>query len=133
MVDGRLSPEGSLIAYTSATTGQPEVYVDAFPTPAAQPEQVSKGGGRFPRWRGDGRELYFAAGDELMAVKVAPSGTTPFGVPTRLFTLPAARHYAVSPDGAKFLVPVSMTPSSSSLRLTLNWFSSLSAMDEPQR
>jgi Tol biopolymer transport system component len=127
--DGRLSGDGKYIAYVSRKTGRAEVYVDTFPTPAEHPERISADGGQSPRWRRDSREIYFAASDQLMAVSVTPGGTTPFGVPTKLFTLPAARGYAVMPDGSKFLVLAPRTSPSSSLKLSLNWFASLPVKD----
>src|SRR5204863_9536000 len=64
---GRVSPDGRYIAYQSGKTGKAEVYVDTFPTPASHPDQISVAGGIQPRWRGDGKELYFVDGDQLMA------------------------------------------------------------------
>ena len=122
--DGRLSPDGKYIAYRYLEAGQGEVYVDTFPVPAARPERISRAGGRFPRWRRDSRELYFMAGNELMAVKVSPGARRPFGVPTSLFKLPATSGYVVSPDGSKFLVLVPRPSHSNSFKLTLNWFAS---------
>ncbi len=126
---GRLSPDGAHIAYVSAKSGRTEVYVDTFPTPAGRPQQISTNGGRFVHWAGNGRELYFVAGDDLMAVPVSPRATARFGVPERLFKLSAPRQFAGSADGAKFLVVEQRTSPSSSLKLTLNMFSSLAARD----
>lgn len=57
---GRFSPDGHGIAYTSDETGTPEVYVQPFPTTGAK-WQVSSMGGSDPQWRGDGRELFYVA------------------------------------------------------------------------
>ena len=61
--DARVSADGQRIVYWSRETGQQEIFVDSFPSPGAHPVQVSHGGGGFPRWRADGRELYFIVGD----------------------------------------------------------------------
>jgi len=88
---------------------------------------VSRSGGGLPRWRGDGRELYFVAGTgELMAVAFPPGSQAPLGGPTRLFKLPPEVFgYAVSADGSQFLVPEPRSVGSSSIGLILNWAASL--------
>ena len=107
---GRLSPNGSWVAYTSNETGREEVYVQAFPTPG-QRTIVSAGGGFDPVWRGDGRELYYFHGDQLMAASLAPGAPgQPPRVRTRtpLFRAPyhhyANANYDASPDGNRFVV-----------------------------
>jgi Tol biopolymer transport system component len=54
----KFSPDGRWVAYHSAESGRNEVYVQSYPDPRTR-LQVSSGGGEVPRWRGDGRELYF--------------------------------------------------------------------------
>jgi Tol biopolymer transport system component len=67
---GQLSPDDHWMAYTSDKTGQREVYVVAFPS-GIDERKVSVAGGNQPRWRDDGKELYFVAADgKLMAVGV---------------------------------------------------------------
>ena len=66
--------------------------------------QVSTDTGRRPRWRADGRELFFlAVPDRLMAVDVEPGAVPRFGTPRELFRFPADG-YEVAPDGQKFVV-----------------------------
>ena len=78
------SPDGRFIAYTSNESGRFEVYVQTLPPPARK-WPISVNGGYEPRWRADGRELYYLADDrKLMAVPVS-SGAVPFGVPRPLF------------------------------------------------
>ena len=55
---GQISPDGKWIAYTSNSTGRPEVYVQPFPEGAGR-WQVSFHGGDWPRWRGDSKELFY--------------------------------------------------------------------------
>lgn len=115
----RLSADGLHVAYVSRETGQQEVFVDSFPSPSARPLQVTHGGGSYPRWSGDGRELFFIAGDRLMVVPVSTGSPVSVGNASALFTLPSAS-YAVHPDGQRFLVLVPTAPASSTVRITLN-------------
>jgi eukaryotic-like serine/threonine-protein kinase len=59
---GQVSPDGRWIAYRSDESGKSEIYVSPFPRPAGK-LQVSINGGVQPRWRRDGRELYYLAFD----------------------------------------------------------------------
>src|SRR5271155_4515738 len=66
--NGMISPDGKWVAYASNESGDWEIYVTTFPT-AAGKWQVSQGGGTEPRWRGDGKEIfYIGAGSTLTAV-----------------------------------------------------------------
>src|SRR5512133_3121725 len=67
---GQFSPDGRYVAYVSDESGREEVYVTQFPATGSR-WQVSQGGGTEPRWRRDGRELFFFAPDDrLMAAQV---------------------------------------------------------------
>jgi hypothetical protein len=109
----QVSPDGRWLAYASSQTGRGEIYVKPFPEGAGGPWQVSTDGGQFPRWRGDGKELYFYYQNSLIAadIRVTGSSVDP-GVPRMLFRLPnpnlAGGHpyyirYAVTADGQRFL------------------------------
>ena len=109
---GTFSPDGRWIAYTSDESGGHEVYVRPFP-PSGGKWQVSTAGGFSPRWRPDGRELfYIGLTRKMMAVEVKAAGATfERGVPKPLFelrtllgTMAVGNHYAVSRDGRRFLV-----------------------------
>src|SRR5262249_40493789 len=56
--EAQISPDGRWLAYISNESGKFEVYVDSFPKPAGK-QQISTEGGSQPRWRGDGKELYY--------------------------------------------------------------------------
>jgi hypothetical protein len=106
----QFSPDGKWIAYTSDESGAPEVYVQTFPVPGGK-RRISTSGGSQPRWRQDGKELFYIAGDrKLMAVDVKLGAMLEAGVPKTLFaarilTLTAYRnHYAVTADGQRFLI-----------------------------
>jgi dipeptidyl aminopeptidase/acylaminoacyl peptidase len=57
---GQISPDGKWIAYTSNSTGRNEVYVQPFPSGSGR-YQISFHGGDWPRWKGDGKELFYHA------------------------------------------------------------------------
>src|SRR5262249_41250316 len=73
---GRFSPDGRWIAYISDESQQLEVHLRPFPGPGGK-QQVSIAGGREPRWRGDGKELFYLAADnKLMAAELKVKGST---------------------------------------------------------
>ena len=70
-IHGNFSPDGRFVAYTSNESGRFQVYVQTFPL-SDRKWQVSTDGGYEPRWRGDGREIYYLSEDrKLMAVSVS--------------------------------------------------------------
>ena len=70
----QFSPDGKWVAYSSTESGNVEVYVRPFPASSGGKWLVSNGGGNQPRWRPDGKELfYITPGSELMAVPAAPA------------------------------------------------------------
>jgi Tol biopolymer transport system component len=104
------SPDGSFIAYTSNESGRFEVYVQSLRSPARK-WPISVNGGYEPRWRADGRELYYLADDQkLMAVPVS-AGAVPVGVPRPLFQTEVhtgvsslRTRYVPNRDGTRFLI-----------------------------
>src|SRR5271165_2381797 len=77
-----LSPNGKWLAYQSDESGRNEVYVTAFPGPGGK-WQVSNGGGSFPSWTADGKQLYYGNGDKLMVVPIQNVETFfQFGAPS---------------------------------------------------
>jgi Tol biopolymer transport system component/predicted Ser/Thr protein kinase len=123
-VRATFSPDGKWVAYVSDESGREEVYVTSFPARSGR-RQISTGGGRRPRWRSDGRELFYAArGGKVMTVEVGPGGE--FGPPTELFQIRGAREYAVAPDGQRFLVDVGIeNPTTAPATVVLNWTADL--------
>jgi serine/threonine protein kinase/Tol biopolymer transport system component len=132
----RVSPDGRWIAYRSQEMPRNEVYVESFPAPGGGKWQVSANGGTYPRWRRDGRELFYHGLDgRLMAVPVSGGQALEFGVPTALFDLRALggpltpliggagflAQYDVSRDG-RFLVNVPVEDTSgSAIHIIVNW------------
>jgi serine/threonine protein kinase len=110
--NGQISPDGKWVAYASNESGDWEIYVTTYPT-AAGKWQISRGGGTEPRWRGDGKEIfYIGAGSTLTAVPVSSEGTFAAGNPTPLFRTQLRAQvsstdqfsYDVTKDGQRFLV-----------------------------
>jgi serine/threonine protein kinase len=122
---GAFSPDGHWVAYVAQEAGRPEVFVAPFPWTGAK-WQVSNGGGAGPRWRGDGKELFYFDLNGITAVEVDGSGSA-FQVAGSklLFRLPLrgiiAREYAPSRDGQRFIAVSPSEGSSQSLTLVQNW------------
>jgi Tol biopolymer transport system component len=125
---GQFSPDGRWVAYVSDESGALDVYVRSFP-PSGARWRISPSGGSQPRWRRDGKELYFVAADEtLVAVTVVAGDTFEVGTPRRLFKTnipdggPLPMNYAVTRDGQRFLIH-SITDDSPkwSTSVLLNW------------
>ncbi|MDE3179081.1 MAG: serine/threonine-protein kinase [Acidobacteriota bacterium] len=121
------SPDGKWLAYASDESGRWEVYVVAFPQGNGK-RQVSAGGGLLPRWRRDGKELFYLSGNELMAAGIQEKeGSLEIASPQALFTASVAPGvewwpYDVAADGKKFIVVSQMTQSSPApLTLVVNW------------
>ncbi len=127
--NAKLSPDGRWLAYTSDESGRFEVYVTSFPG-ASGKWQVSTDGGDFPRWRGDGRELYYMApGNVVTAVAVAGTGAAvTVEQPRALFkTNPPNQPgypYAVTGDGQRFLVNTNLA-APNPLTVIVNWTAAL--------
>jgi hypothetical protein len=128
--NGVFSPDGKWVAYQSNESGRDEVYVRPFPGPGGQ-WQVSTGGGSVPRWRADGKELYYLAPDfKLMAAAVAVQGASfAPGTPEALFQTRAAttgigdsrQPYDVARDG-RFLIDTELESASTEpIHLLQNW------------
>ena len=107
---GRFSPEPNprWVAYQSNETGRNEIYITSFPD-ARRRLQVTSGGGRFPQWGPDGRELFYLSGDDKLTavgLRNGSDGLEPL-TPQALFPLTttfATTNFAVSPDGRRILL-----------------------------
>jgi len=122
---GRFSPDGRWIAYDSNESGKFEVYVRPFPGPGGR-WQVSTAGGGGPRWRRDGKELFYLALDnKIMAIPVSADSTFHAGSPVALFAVHPSSIgpvYDVSADGQRFLVnSASADQGSPPLSLVVHW------------
>jgi Tol biopolymer transport system component len=121
------SPDSRWIAYNAEESGRAEVYLTPFP-PTGAKWQVSSAGGVQPRWRGDGRELFYVGLDgTMMALDAQPSDEPHAGMPHPLFKtdvmpLFQTEQYEVSADGQRFLVMKPLADNrAASLNLVVNW------------
>jgi serine/threonine protein kinase len=131
---GEVSPDSKWIAYTSDESGGfNEVYSTTFPTGGPR-WRVSSGGGSFPRWSRDGKELFYRALDGTLMVASVRIGLhgLEFGTPAALFRVPEpvgmfAYSYDVAPDGRRILalVPSKVAGDSASLTVLVNWDSKI--------
>jgi len=134
--NGSFSPDGRWIAYTSSETGRLELYVRQFKAAGSVSSkgdlaaggkwQVSKDGAanQQPRWRADGKELFFLARQAVMAVDVSSTPVFRPGNPQPLFRLPlTATRWDVTADGKRFLasMPVDAAGDADPITLVLNW------------
>jgi eukaryotic-like serine/threonine-protein kinase len=128
---GQFSPDGHWIAYTSDESGRDEIYVRDFSFGSAQGSKdaagkwlISKDGGTEPRWRGDGKELFYVASDgKFMSVDIRAKPLFEAGAPRPLFQLPPGFIGGeVTSDGKRFLIGVPLAQSASvPFTVVLNW------------
>jgi Tol biopolymer transport system component len=120
----RFSPDGRWIAYESDESGSPEIYV-ALTEGAAGKRRVSPAGGRRPRWRRDGKELYYLAPDgSVMAVPLSPGPQQlQAGAPVLLFRVePPIQNYDVTANGSRFLVSAALAETREApIRAIVDW------------
>jgi Tol biopolymer transport system component len=125
------SPDGQWVAYTSDESGHDEVYVRPFPGPGSR-TAVSVGGGSDPRWRRDGRELFYRNGDMVMSSETTVGPRLSAASPR-----PVARvnriasgfglDYDVAADGRRIvgLIERGVPTTLPELHVVLNWFTDL--------
>jgi Tol biopolymer transport system component len=135
---GQFSPDSHWVAYSSDESGRDEIYVRPFPDPLAGKWLVSSGGGNQPRWRRDGRELFYVSADnKLMSLEVSADGAKfKPGIPKALFGASFKRDqrgfettghgWDVAPDGQRFLINTKLSEQSSApVTVILNWQAAL--------
>jgi eukaryotic-like serine/threonine-protein kinase len=132
---GQFAPDGHWIAYTSDESGREEIYVKEFSLGSAHGSRdaagkrlISNSGGTYPRWRGDGKELFYVGSDgKLMSVDIKPQPIFTAGAPRRLFQLPPGFIGGdVTADGTRFLIGVPVAQSASvPFTVVLNWQTTL--------
>jgi len=132
--NAQFSPDGRWVAYSTNETGNWEVYASPFPI-ANSKWQVSREGGEEPRWRRDGKELFYLSADgKLMAVTVKPGTNFETGPAATLFQTHARQpisafdvsSYDVAADGQKFLINTRVDElRPAPLSVILNWASEM--------
>ncbi len=126
---GRFSPDGKWVAYSSNESGRWEIYVSSFPD-AKGKWQVSNTGGDQPRWRSDGKELFYLSADsKIMAAPVKTGTKFDVGAPVPLFQANPREmvatselfSYDVSSDGQRFLINTQLKTEATPMSVILNW------------
>ena len=131
-----LSPDGRWVAYATDEPGSYQIVVQPFPDPSSGGKwQVSMSGGAFPRWRRDGKELYYIApSGDLMAATVNAGPAFAIGATTKLFRTPFAWSgtpaglgfpYDVATDGRFLFSAPTCDPNAPPITTVLNWSSLL--------
>ncbi len=130
--NAQFSPDGRWMAYASNETGTTEIFVSPFPSVTGK-WQVSSAGGQEPRWRKDGKELFYVSADgRMMTVEVTTDPGFKAGSPVALFqthrrqTVSAQDvfSYDVSDDGQRFLILTKVEEGNAApLSVFLNWAS----------
>jgi len=132
--NGALSPDGRWLAYQAVESGKNKIYVRPFPDVDSGLWQASDDGMR-PRWRDDGRELFFLRADgptvSVMSVAVESGEVFRHGPPQRLLQGPyvipqaGANNYDATRDGSRFLmIKNAADPDATPTRIVIvqNWF-----------
>jgi eukaryotic-like serine/threonine-protein kinase len=128
---GEISPDGRYIAYSSDETGQGQIYVQTLPL-SGQRWTISNDGGLWPKWRRDGRELFFVDVNQrrLMVADIHSGPAFAASVARPLFAAPMLQEqtgmFDVTADGQRFLV-TKQAPDADTGRiaLVLNWMTTL--------
>jgi len=123
--DPQFSPDGRWVAYASNESGRFEIYAAPFPGPGGK-RQISTSRGLLPRWRQDGRELFYISDGQLTATEVSVKGDTlEVGATHTLFgqiNTNAGYFYDVSADGQRILATVAGEQRSGEpVTLVQNW------------
>jgi eukaryotic-like serine/threonine-protein kinase len=130
---GQFSPDGKWMAYGSDESGRWEIYVQPIPASGGK-WQISNAGGTQPRWRRDGRELFYLSMDKKITSVDVKLGPRPeFGAPTALFPIRVVQNafgtdeFVPTPDGQRFLATNagSAREAQQTLTVVLNWTAGL--------
>jgi eukaryotic-like serine/threonine-protein kinase len=132
--NAQFSPDGRWMAYASNETGSWEIYVSPFLS-ANGNWQVSRGGGQEPRWRLDGKELFYLSADgKMTAVPVTTGASFKADSPVALFQTHRRQpvsaldvfSYDVTGDGQRFLIITKVGEANAApLSVLLNWASEM--------
>jgi Tol biopolymer transport system component len=125
---GQFSPNGRWIAYSSDDSGEYQIFVKSFPDGASK-FQISTSGGTQPRWRKDGKELFYIAADgRMMATGIKTSPKFESAAPEALFPSRLTQQvnifrYDVAHDGNRFLMNIAAgyTSAEAPITVVLNW------------
>jgi len=132
----RFSPDGRWIAYRSIESGNEEVYVQPFPDANRGKWQISFGGGFYPLWSNNGRELFYESADRhIMVVDYAVEGDSFVPGKPRVWSdkqlfYSGTSNLDLAPDGKRFAVlstpeAAGMEKGSAHVTMLLNFFDEL--------
>jgi len=135
--DGRISPDGRWVAYSSDESGRTEIYIRSFPD-GGNRIQLSTEGGHFPRWSSEGNEVFYRIEDRIDAIRIA-AGAPPRisrpeivvqGLSSVAMFQNLGRDYDVFPDASAFVALQRVTEGTAELqpRVVLNWFDELTEL-----
>jgi len=117
--DGRWSPDGRALAYVSDEFGQPDVFVQVWPTGGRV--RVSSAGGSHPRWTRDGRTLFFLRGAEIVRVALTLDPLS-VSAPTSVVTVPGVRDFDAAHRSDRLLAILpAQTATSTEIRALVDW------------
>jgi Tol biopolymer transport system component len=126
LMGGWFSPDSKWVAYTSRESGRAEVYMTNFPQPRGK-WQISTAGGNQPRWRRDGKALYYMGIDRtVMEASVTlrgdavDIGTVRPYVKTNAITMRFGGAYDFASDG-RVLVNSTMGDDTRTITMVVNW------------
>ena len=114
------SPDGRWLAYASTQSGRNEVYVQPYPGPGAR-TQISTDGGISPLWSRNGRELFYRAGERIMAISIETRPALSAGTPTKLFEGFYESFYDVGADGRFLMIRPEANAAATQFFFLLNW------------
>ena len=122
----QVSPDGRWLAYIAYETGRFEIYVQPF-LATGERIRISTDGGGQPRWRKDGKELFYLSLDgRLMAADIEGGEAIKASIPKQLFKVPVTvdpglDQFVVTGDGQRFIVIVEAEEAPSPVHVILNW------------
>jgi dipeptidyl aminopeptidase/acylaminoacyl peptidase len=136
---GQVSPDGRWLAYGSSESGQWEVYLQSFSTGDTAKWKISDDGGMSPRWRPDGREIFYYSTNDgrLVSVPITAGTALKIGAAVPRFkanllggpnpVIPWRNQYAVTSGGQRFLLNVALEDPYASAPITVvtNWIATL--------
>ena len=117
---GAISPDGRWLAYGSEESGEWQIYLQAFPGLGSRRHVTVDGFDGDPRWSPDGGTLYYARGEEIMAVAVRTDPEVEIGEPVSVAEIPELMGFDVAPDGRLLLIE-RIGPRRRGVVTVLNW------------
>jgi Tol biopolymer transport system component len=117
----QFSPDGHWVAYTAQDSGDQNIFIAPFPGPGGK-VAISNAGASAPRWRRDGKEIFFRANGGVMAAELNyGGGTIQVGQVKQLFSDVLGLVFDVTADGQRFLMAPPVDKGAESLTLVQNW------------